>query len=147
MGAGRYGEAETIATGRGTAVQALDNILEAQAGKVRLLRRDELDPKWAFGKDARATVWEACQHLIRRLETDGEAGAAELLATLGSYGDRARDLAYRLYAIADRKGWTDEARSYNGLVTAWSHVSQLAPTGPLAGEAQFTLPGVSRVVG
>ncbi|MBD5553164.1 MAG: hypothetical protein HDQ44_02395, partial [Desulfovibrio sp.] len=36
--------------------------------------------------------------------------------------DSARDLAYRLFAIAERKGWSREAFDYNALVTAWPDV-------------------------
>ena len=41
----------------------------------------------------------------------------------------ARALAYRLYAIADRKGWTDEARAYNGLVVSWPAIVEKAARG------------------
>lgn len=59
------------------------------------------------------------QRLIRALLVDGETGAAELLARIGGVGDVSRDLAYRLYHVAERKGWTEEARAYNALVVAW----------------------------
>jgi putative DNA methylase len=29
-------------------------------------------------------------------------------------------LAYRLYSICERKGWTEHARDYNALVFSWS---------------------------
>nr|WP_315889737.1 hypothetical protein [Kovacikia minuta] len=38
----------------------------------------------------------------------------------------ARDLAYRLYSICDRKGWTQEAIAYNSLVISWSEIARLA---------------------
>jgi putative DNA methylase len=59
------------------------------------------------------------QRLIGALLVDGEAGAAALLAQIGGIGEVARDLAYRLYHVAERKGWTEEARAYNALVVAW----------------------------
>jgi len=58
----------------------------------------------------------------------------ELLKQVGSLGDVARDLAYRLYNLCERKGWAQEATAYNGLVTAWPELtrlaSQTAPSGP-----------------
>jgi len=73
------------------------------------------------------TVWEATQHLIRTLEQGGEGAAAELLRRLGSAaGEVARELSYRLYKICERKGWSKEALSYNGLVVAWPEVVRLA---------------------
>ena len=35
-----------------------------------------------------------------------------------------RALAYRLYTLCERKGWAEEARAYNELVTAWSSIEQ-----------------------
>jgi putative DNA methylase len=35
-------------------------------------------------------------------------------------------LAYRLYTLCERKGWADDARAYNELVTAWSGIEQAA---------------------
>ncbi len=63
---------------------------------------------------------------IRTVETKGESAAAVLLHQPGGMGEIARDLAYRLYAICERKKWADEALAYNGLVIAWSELSKLA---------------------
>ena len=36
-------------------------IVESVAGKVRILKRDEIDPEWEPAADARLTVWECCR--------------------------------------------------------------------------------------
>ena len=38
----------------------------------------------------------------------------------------ARDLAYRLYTLCERKGWADEAGYYNSLVVAWPSMASEA---------------------
>lgn len=121
-----YGMAETLATARGVSVQGVveAGVLEAKAGRVRLLTRDELPENWDPEKDKHLTVWEATQHLIKSLEK-GSAKAAELMVKLGSTADAARDLAYRLYGICERKGWAQEAQAYNLLVINWADASQL----------------------
>jgi putative DNA methylase len=91
-----------------------------------LLRRDELDPEWDPQKDKRPTAWEACQHLIHDLEKSGEQPAAVLLAKLSSLSETARDLAYRLYTVCERKKWAQEALGYNMLVVAWPRLRELA---------------------
>jgi putative DNA methylase len=123
-----YGEAETLSKARNTSVEGLvkAGILEARGGKVRLLRRDELGDAWTPSADARFTVWEACQHLIKALETGGEAAAADLLRRLGPSSSPARELAYRLYQHCERTQQAEEARSYNGLVVAWPRLAALA---------------------
>lgn len=128
---GAFGTAETLSKAKDTAVAALEDagILRARGGKVHLLSRDELPAGWDPAKDRRVTVWEVTQHLIRRLEKDGEQGGAELLAKVGGLGEVARDLAYRLYAICERKRWPQEALAYNSLVIAWPEMARLAAAG------------------
>jgi putative DNA methylase len=130
---GAYGEAETLANARGVAVAGVQEagILKSAAGKVRLLSRAELPEDWDPATDDRLTMWEATQHLIKRLEEQGEREAAALMARLGATAEQARILAYRLYTTCERKGWADEARAYNGLVLAWPELEKLAAeTGP-----------------
>jgi putative DNA methylase len=125
---GPFGEADVLARAKNTSVEGMERagILVSRAGKVRLVRRDELDPAWDPATDRRLTVWEVAQHLIRRLDEQGEAGAAELLRRVGGLGEAARELAYRLYAICERKGWAQEALGYNALVASWPEIARLA---------------------
>jgi putative DNA methylase len=48
------------------------------------------------------------------------------LHKLGGLAETARDLAYRLYTVCERKKWAEEALAYNGLVIAWPELSKLA---------------------
>lgn len=125
---GRYGDAETLSKAKNTSVQGLvdSGILNAKGGKVRLLRREELPKDWNAASDDRLPDWEATQYLIRTLDQRGETGAAELLAELGDRGEVARDLAYRLYSICDRLGWSQEAIAYNSLVISYPEIARLA---------------------
>jgi putative DNA methylase len=56
----------------------------------------------------------------------GETALAGLIAKLGHEADIARELAYRLYALSERKKWTEEASWYNGLVQSWPEAVRLA---------------------
>ncbi len=74
------------------------------------------------------------------LDQQGESGAADLLRKLGGdYGEKARDLAYRLYNICERKGWASEALAYNSLVIAWPEISKLAQQESPQGKTQAML--------
>ena len=64
--------------------------------------------------------------LIRALEAGGESGAAELVAKLGSKAEAARELAYRLYTLCERKKRAPEALAYNALVQSWPEIQRLA---------------------
>ena len=125
---GVFGDAEMLSKAKNTSVTGVvqAGIAESRAGKVRLFTRKELDEDWDPLKDKRLTVWEVAQHLIARLDYS-ESEAADLLRKVGGgMGDRARRLAYLLYQIADRKGWSDDAVAYNGLIRAWHDISRLA---------------------
>ena len=66
------------------------------------------------------------QHLIRKLENEGETAASDVLRAVGGLAEPARELAYRLYHTCERKNWAADALAYNGLVTVWPELSRLA---------------------
>ena len=131
---GDFGEAETFSKAKVTSINGLveAGIVASGGGKVRLLRREELQEDWNPATDKRLTVWEATQHLIHALLTDqGESGAAQLLRKMpGSVGETARELAYRLHKISESNGWSAEAQAYNALVMAWPELLKLAQEQP-----------------
>jgi putative DNA methylase len=124
---GEYGLAETLATARNTSVNGMAEAgtLVSKGGKVRLLKPEELPADWSPERDSRLTVWEMVHHLVRVLN-QGEQAAADLIVKLGPRVDAARELAYRLYAICERKKRAVEALAYNGLVQSWPEMLRLA---------------------
>jgi putative DNA methylase len=129
MASGPYGTAEILATARGISVGGVDDagIVESGGGKVRLKRREEMRE----GRDDdNGTVWGATQHLIHRLmgENGSEESAAGVLAGLGHRAEAAKDLAYRLYSICERKKWAEEGYAYNALVASWPRLVERAKT-------------------
>jgi putative DNA methylase len=124
---GEYGRAETLSKAKNMSLQSLveAGLLSARAGRVRLLRRDELPAAWN-PNNSRLTVWEVMQRLIDALDKHGDVGASHVLRRVGERGELARDLAYCLYTVCERKGWPSEALAYNSLVTSWSEISRLA---------------------
>jgi putative DNA methylase len=125
---GVYGDAETLSKAKNVSIKGLEEagILIAKSGKVRLIRRSELPDDWDPTTDSRIPDWEITQHLIRSLEQKGFQGAATLVAPLNGRSEIARDLAYRLYSICDRNGWTQEAIAYDNLVRSWPEIARLA---------------------
>ena len=123
---GEYGVAETLSTAKNTSVAGMveAGILDAAAGRVRLLRPNELSDEWDPEKDQRLTAWESVHHLVRVLD-QGEETAAELMAKLGYKAESARELAYRLYRICEQKNRAHDALGYNALVQSWPEMARL----------------------
>jgi putative DNA methylase len=129
MAKGDYGTANSIAQARGISVESVKHagIVESAAGKVRILKRDELALDWDPAADPHLTVWECCQYLIRALETQGEYDAAVLLKKIGhDKADAVKDLAYCLYGICEKRSDAKEATSYNALIAVWAELTRQA---------------------
>lgn len=118
----KFGEADVLARAKNTSVDSLasQGVLYAQKGVVHLLERTELPDKT---HDSEKTLWLLTQQLTRAMETGGVAACAEIVnAIFGSGAERAKALAYRLFTIAEQKGWAQEAYAYNSLVIAWPDI-------------------------
>ena len=134
---GPFGDADNMARAKDISVEELDRegVLTAQRGKVRLIPFERYEASWESwdpAQERRLSAWRVCHYLAAALEHGGvfgrqgdhdAGGAARLARELGGNGEQAKELAYRLYAICDAKGWTQEARRYNALADAWPEIS------------------------
>jgi putative DNA methylase len=125
---GEYGVAETLSKAKNTSVSGMAEakIVASRGGKVRLLKPNEFSSDWNPATDHRLTAWESVHHLVRALEASGENAAADLVAKIGHKAEVARELAYRLYTVCERKKRAQEALSYNSLVQSWPEITRLA---------------------
>jgi putative DNA methylase len=137
--AGKFGEADTLARAKGTSVDGVKQagVAEAGGGSVRLLRWREYPADWNPLTDSRLPIWEALHQLIRAYNAAGDAGAAKVLAGTVSKAEAMRQLAYRLYTLCERKGWAEDARAYNEVVTGWSGIETAAAREPGAEQRQL----------
>ena len=139
-----YGEAEVLFTAKNTSFAGLERagVVVGGKGKVRLRRRDELYPAWNPATDDRIADWECVQHLVRAMTAETGGGVTEAARLVNSMGpvrsENARTLAYRLFTMSERKGWTEEALAYNILVTSWRQIqteaAKLAVGSPVQSE-------------
>jgi len=136
----KFGEADTLARAKGTSVDGVKaaGVIESGGGNVRLLKWKEYPADWNASLDTRLPVWEVLHQLIRAYSSKGNAGAGKVLKGCVGKAEAARQLAYRLYTLCERKGWAEDARAYNEVVTGWSGIEKSAGTG---GEEQRELFG------
>lgn len=135
----KYGEAEILANAKSTSIpmMAAHGVLYAKAGVVHLMERSEL-PTAVDSNES--TVWLLTQQLTHAMATGGiEACAKIVWGIFGSGAEAAKDLAYRLYTIAERKGWTEEGYAYNALVVAWPDIQSRAAAIKADAPEQMTL--------
>jgi putative DNA methylase len=128
---GKFGEADTLARAKGTSVSGVKaaGVIEAGGGNVRLLKWKEYPADWNASLDTRIPVWEALHQLILAYSSRGDAGAAKVLKAVAGQAEAARQLAYRLYTLCERKGWAEDARAYNEVVTGWGGIEQAVSDG------------------
>lgn len=118
----KYGEAETLATAKNVSIPMLASkgVLYAKAGIVHLIERAELPEKVDYEEQC---IWLLTQQLTQAMAKGGIEACAKIVFNMfGSNAERAKDLAYRLYTIAERKNWANEAYAYNALVVAWPDI-------------------------
>jgi putative DNA methylase len=123
----KFGEADVLARAKNTSVEKLRvaGILYSEKGVVRLLTRKEISDK--ASRSGERIIWLLAQQLTRAMEKDGVVGVAKIVADIfTSEPEHAKALAYRLFQIAERKGWAGEAYAYNSLVIAWPEVQSKA---------------------
>ncbi|EMB4113916.1 DUF1156 domain-containing protein [Serratia marcescens] len=134
---GKFGEADVLARAKGTSVAGLQEagVISSGQGEVQLLKWTELPTDWAPERDNRTPVWEGLHQLIRILNREGASGAGAMLGRLSDKSDAIRSLAYRLYTLCERKGWAQEARAYNELVTAWDAIQSAMTNSGQVGES------------
>lgn len=107
-------------------------VLITNGGQARLLRRAEISPDWHPATDRNLTGWEMAQALNRALNDGGGVGAAgALLAEARELGGAVHWLTGRLFAIAEDRRLTDEARGWGRLSEAWSEIEAAADRGDL----------------
>lgn len=143
FGEGDFGQAELLSKAKVTSVAGLQQrgLIRSKGGNVRLLRPEELPSDWDPETDKRPTIWEMTHHLLRIYfhEKAGDEATAALLRKLGSRGETARDLAYRLFDISEKRKWSQEAQAYNALVLGWPEIARLAREGGSPKPRQTTL--------
>lgn len=131
-----FGEADVLARAKNVSIEGLaaKGLLASAKGHVHLLDRSEVSDRVSFT----LPTWLVTQQLTHALEDGGVTACAKLVVgALGGKADGAKALAYRLFTIADKKNWQQEAFAYNSLVTAWpeiqSKAAQLAAEAPTQG--------------
>lgn len=122
--AGDFGQADVLARAKGTSVQgvAAAGVVESGSGSVRLFKPSEYPSNWMPEDDNNTPVWEALHQMIRALQMQGETASGWLLAGMPARAEQIRSLAYRLYTLCERKGWAEEAKGYNELITSWAGI-------------------------
>jgi putative DNA methylase len=139
------GIADNLSRATITSVAGLERggVFRARARRARLLEPSELSERWDPATDDRISVWEVVLRLVRALSDRGVDEAARLLASASRRidVDTAKELAYLLFSVSEKRAWTQTAQLFNGLVTSWPELSASArsqnPLTPPPAQGEF----------
>ncbi len=130
---GSSGVAETLSKAKNTSLAGLERggVFRARAGKARLLSVDDLPDHYDPIRDERVSVWEVVIRLAKALTESGADEAARIMIAASPRVDldTAKELAYLLYSICERRGWAQTALLFNGLGTSWNDLESTARSG------------------
>ncbi|MCI1262626.1 MAG: DUF1156 domain-containing protein [Tetrasphaera jenkinsii] len=143
-GKGKFGDADNLSRARNTAVDKLDRdgVLSSRAGEVTLLRPTDLPAAYDVSEDDHTSAWEALHHLSRILTSDGVSAAGQFLAAAVARPDAAveadmvKELAFLLFSIAEKNGWTKDAIAFNTLATSWPDLLDASRAAPARTDTQ-----------
>jgi len=123
---GDFGVAENLSKAKNTSVSGMEKsgLIAARAGKVRLLKPEELPTKW--DPAGARTAWEILHHLIRVHDGHGEEATAALVKKLGNRVEFVPDLCLGLHRTCEQKKRATEALWYNSLGQSWHEICRLA---------------------
>ena len=142
-GEGASGDADVLARAKGLSVASVVDagILHSHGGRTALMHWQDYPEDYDPTKDTHRPVWEVCHHLVRIHQRHGTGAAGEFLSQVQVQGEAARQLAYVLYTICERKGLADDARAYNELATSWSDIlaSSIENAKPVMTQAEFEI--------
>lgn len=135
---GVFGEADNLARARNTSVDSMDRsgVLLSRAGRVTLLRSDDLPQEYDVVNDDQISSWEILHHLIRVLDAGGVPEAGQFLAKADARRDAAvdadlvKELAFLLFSLAEKNGWTKDALAFNTVATSWPDIVDAARSQP-----------------
>lgn len=137
-GTGKYGDADSLARARNTAVDALERygILTSRAGNVTLRKPADLDANYDIASDPHVSTWEVLHHLLRALKAEGISGAGTFLSRALARiqgdveSDLLKELGHLLFRIAEQDGRTQDAIAFNSAVTSWPDITEAADARP-----------------
>ena len=126
------GDADVLSRALNTSVTALERggVFRAAAGRARLLEPAHMTSGWDPSADKAICIWEVTLRIAYALQTDGSNRASAWMRESATRVDldAVKELSYLLYAICEKKGWTESAMLFNGLGTSWSDLHAAART-------------------
>ena len=139
---GKFGDAEMLSKAMVTSVDGLDRagVLRARAGIVQLFSPAEFPEAYDPLADDRISVWEVVMHLTKRLDEQGVEAAGQLMAAAKRRVDldAAKELAYLLFSICEKRNWAKTALLFNALGSSWTEIERASRKAPPIASAQGT---------
>lgn len=126
------GDADTLSRAVNTSITGLERggIFKTAGGKARLIEAKDMSSSWNPEEDKAISVWEVALRVGHALQKEGMDVAAKWIQASSKIVDidSVKELSYLLFAISEKKGWTETAILFNNLGSSWSDVSSFRIT-------------------
>lgn len=120
------GLADQLSRSTDTSISALQRsgVFEARAGSARLISPPELAGEWDPLRDEHISIWEATVRLSAIMSKEGSDRIAELLVGVQTRInlDAVKELGFLLFHEAEKRGSSEDALLFNGLISAWNDI-------------------------
>jgi putative DNA methylase len=145
---GPFGQADTLARAVNVSINTMmrNGVFTSSSSKAKLKNPKEMDLDWNPSLDKDLSVWEVTVKLSHIIGSKGIEKAREVLQQTSEAIDidAVKELAYLIYNICEKRGWSETGVAFNALVTSWIDMGNLIQNSNLPAQSQetfdFTLP-------
>jgi putative DNA methylase len=121
------GEIESLVTAKDTNTAKLfkEKVISGEKGQIQLSSIESFADSKSFDS---ISTWPIAMMITAAYDKKTIDGAAEVLAKINNdkLANNAKNLLYRLYMIASKKGMSSDAIKFNGPVSSWTEIKSAA---------------------
>ncbi len=130
---GPFGQADTLARAVNVSMSSMmrNGVFISSSSKAKLKHPKEMEPEWNPSLDKELSIWEVTVKLSHIIGAEGIEKARSVLHQTSEAidVDAVKELAYLIFNICEKQGWSETGVAFNALVTSWIDIGSLIQNG------------------